>query len=405
MRATIWVPLVLLAGAAVVVWQVQTARSRPPEIPFARVQRETIVSSVPTNGKVEPIESAVARAERPGAVQQILIKGGQHVAKGDEMVRLDTSEIQTEKTQAQASIDQIQTERQVIANGGRASDRARIEGDLARTQLNLEQARQEYQRYQRMETEQIATKVEVLARKQKVDELELQIKDLNNQKAALVAPTDSASAEARLKNAQAALDLANERLRQSVVRAPIDGEIYQFDLKQGAYLNAGDPVAGIGRLDRVKVTVYVDERDLGRVKRGMPVRITWDALPGREWKGAVDKLPAQVIALGSRQVGDVECVIQNPGRELLPGTNVNVEIRAESVEGALTIPKEALRNEKGQEGIYLLQGMQLQWRPVKLGIDNTTRTQVVEGLMEGDSVALITDKTLTDGMMVMPVYP
>jgi HlyD family secretion protein len=158
-------------------------------------------------------------------------------------------------------------------------------------------------------------------------------------------------------------------------------------------------------LDRVKVTVYVDERDLGRVKRGMPVRITWDAFPGKEWKGVVDKLAEQVVARGSREVGEVECVIENPGHELVPGSNVNVDIRSESVNNALTIPKEALRNENGHEGVYTLEGDKLKWRDVKLGIDNTTRAQVVSGLAEGDPVALITDKTLKNEMAVTPVFP
>lgn len=405
MRARYWLLFVLLAGAGVIVWRVQVAKSRPPEIPFARVIRETITSSVPTNGQVQPVESAVAHAERSGAVNQILIKNGDHVKKGQELARLDTSEIEAEKAQAESNIAQIKTELQVIDNGGRAADRARIQGDLDRAQLELQQARDDYEKYQRLQAKQVATAAEVLARKQKVDQLALQIKDLNNQKAALVAPTDRASANARLQSAQSALKLAEERIAQSVVRAPIDGEIYQFDLKQGAYLNAGDAVASIGRLDRVKVTVYVDERDLGRVRRDMPVRITWDAFPGREWMGVVDKLAEQVIARGSREVGEVECVIENPGRELVPGSNVNVDIRAESVESALTIPKEALRNENGREGVYTLEGDRLQWRTVKLGIDNTTRLQVVSGLSEGGSVALITDKTLKDGMPVTAVYP
>jgi HlyD family secretion protein len=102
-------------------------------------------------------------------------------------------------------------------------------------------------------------------------------------------------------------------------------------------------------------------------------------------------------------VGAVECLIENPKRELLPGTNVNVEIRAEAAENILTIPKEALRNEKGQEGVYVLSGGAIQWRPVKLGIANTTRTQVTEGLTDGDAVALLTERTLKDGMLVIPV--
>ena len=98
---------------------------------------------------------------------------------------------------------------------------------------------------------------------------------------------------------------AEDGSRKSVVRAPIAGTVYQFDLKPGAYLNAGDLVASIGQLDRVRVKVFVDEPDLGRVKRGMPVGITWDAMPGRQWKGVVDKTPTQIVALGTRQVGEV----------------------------------------------------------------------------------------------------
>jgi HlyD family secretion protein len=400
-----WVLLIVLAGAGVAAWQIDKWKSQPPEIPFARVMRETIVSVVPTNGKVEPVESAIAHAERSGAVEDILIQLGQHVAKGDELLKLDASDAVAEREAAESRIAQIRTQLEVISDGGSSSERARLESDLATAQVNLDHARTEYQNYQRMQSEQIATKVEVAARKQKVDELEVQVKGLKDQKAALVAPTDRTSAEARLRDAQAALKLAEVKLSQSVVRAPIDGEVYQFNLKRGSYQNAGDTVAMIGRLDRVNVKVYVDERDLGRVMKGMPVRITWDALSGREWKGVVNELPTQVIALGTRQVGEVVCLIENPKRELLPGTNVNVEIRAESAENALTIPKEALRNEKGQPGVYALRGNVIRWQGVALGIDNTTRTQVTNGLNDGDAIALLSEKPLKDGMPVQPVFP
>jgi RND family efflux transporter MFP subunit len=194
------------------------------------------------------------------------------------------------------------------------------------------------------------------------------------------------------------------RIRQSVVRAPLDGVVYQFDLKRGEYLNAGDAVAAIGHLDRVKVNVYVDEPDLGRVGKGMPVVITWDALPGRQWKGDVDKTPSEIVALGTRQVGEVVCVIQNPNRDLLPGTNVAAEIRSQTVENALTIPKEAVHREPGRIGALVLNGNKLEWRTLNLGISNTTRTQV-EGLKEGEVVALPFEKPLKVGMLVTPVIP
>jgi HlyD family secretion protein len=237
-----------------------------------------------------------------------------------------------------------------------------------------------------------------------VDRAQLQIHSLEQRKTTLVVTADRSSAEARLKEAEAAAALAQQRINMSVVRAPVDGTAYQFDLKPGAYLNVGDVVASIGRLDRVRVNVYVDEPDLGRVDKGMPAVITWDALPERQWKGNVDRTPTQVVALGTRQVGEVMCVIQNPDRDLLPGTNVNVEIRAQAVENALTLPKEAVRKQSGQAGVFVLTGDRLAWKKVALGIANTTRIQV-DGLAEGDLVALSSDKPMKDGIQVKALLP
>ena len=110
-------------------------------------------------------------------------------------------------------------------------------------------------------------------------------------------------------------------------------------------------------------------------------------MPGRQWKGVVDKTPTQIVALGTRQVGEIYCVIDNPDRDLFPGTNVNVEITAEESASALTIPKEAVRRELGQAGVFALAGNAIAWKKITLGISNTTRTQV-EGLNENDAVAL-----------------
>jgi HlyD family secretion protein len=183
------------------------------------------------------------------------------------------------------------------------------------------------------------------------------------------------------------------------VRAPIGGTVYQFDLKPGAYLNPSDIVASIGHLEMVHVKVFVDEPDLGRVKKGLPVTITWDAMPKREWTGTVDQVPTQVVAQGTRQVGEVVCVIGNPNLELLPGTNVTARIRAESVESAITIPKEAVFRENGVFGVYLLAADHLHWKAITQGVTSVTRTEVHE-LKEGDTVALRSDRAYQDGMVV-----
>jgi len=400
----IWLTLIALAIAGVVIWKLEDRRGRPPQVMFARAARESISSVVSTNGKVEPVESGDARAERAGAVTKILIRHGQRVESGQALVELDSADAQAELKTAQARQAAVRAEMQVLAQGGRAADRTGIDTALDKARLELKIAQDGYASAVRLHDKNAGTELEVRTAKEAVDRAQAQIRALQQQRASLVTPADHSGAEARLDEAKTAAQLAEARIRMSVVRAPIAGIVYQFDLKPGAYLNAGDLVASIGRLDHVHVKVYVDEPDLGRVMKGMPVTITWDALPGRQWKGLVDRTPTEIVAMGARQVGEVLCDIANPDMDLLPGTNVNASILSETVENAVTIPKEAVQRQRNQTGVYLLEGDHIRWQPITQGVNNTTRTQVRE-LKEGDAVALPSEKPFKDGMVVEPVFP
>ena len=400
----LWLILILLAVAGAVFWKLEDQRGRPPQIAFARAVRENISSLVSTNGKVEPVESGVARAERAGAVKRILIQHGQHVESGQTLVELDSSDAQAELKTAEARQAAIRAELQILSQGGRAADRAAIDTSIDKARLELKIAQDNYATAVRLRDKKAGTETDVRTAKESVDRAQAQIQALQQQRASLVTPADHGGAEARLDEAKTAAQLAEARIRMSVVKAPISGMVYQFDLKPGAYLNAGDLVASIGRLDHVHVKVYVDEPDLGRVTKGMPVTITWDALPGRQWKGTVDRTPTEIVTMGARQVGEVVCDIKNPDMDLLPGTNVNAVILSETVENAITIPKEAVHRQQGQAGVYLLEGDHVRWRTITQGVNNTTRTEVKE-LKDGDAVALPSEKPLKDGMVVEPVLP
>ena len=400
------VVLGVLAFAAIggLAWSLVQWRNQPPEVPFSKVVRESINNVVSTNGKVEPIDSATARAGRSGPVVAILIERGKRVEADAPLVEMDASDANAELASARARIDQARADLAMFERGGRTTDLADIASGIDKAKLELEAAQKDLEINTRLQAKGAATGESVALSKQRVETARLQIHSLEQKRESLVAAPDRSAALARLHDAEAAEKLADQRIKESVVRAPISGVIYQFDLKRGAYLTAGDIVASIGKLDRVKVNVYVDEPDLGRVATGLPVSITWDALPGRVWKGIVDKTPTQIEALGSRQVGQVACVIENPDRDLLPGTNVTAEIRAESVQNALTIPREAIRRPLGQAGVFVLSGDRVVWKKITMGIGNTTRAQV-DGVNEGDSIALPTEKPLKEGVIVKPVYP
>jgi HlyD family secretion protein len=395
---------ILVVGAAVVVTWVAVKKASPPGVIFTRATRETLVSSLSTNGKVEPIEWMPVRSERAGVVTRILVSRGQFVRKGAPLVELDARVASADLSKAQAAIQEAQAQEQVLTQGGRVAERQQIEADLARVRLDLDAARKSYQALERLVAKQAATRQELDAARQLVEQLELRIQALEKNKAALVTGTDKAIAQARLQEARSAATVAQTNLDLSVIRAPMDGTLYDFELKQGSYVNPGDLIAKVGRLDRVRVTVYVDEPDLGKVREGELVVITWDALPGHQWKGQVDKLPAQIVPLGTRQVGEVGCIIENPDRDLLPNANINADIQATVVENAIAIPKEAIRRQGSDAGVVLLEGDRAVWRKVSLGISNYTKWQVLSGLNGGDAVALPSEKPIPIGARVRPVF-
>ena len=259
------------------------------------------------------------------------------------------------------------------------------------------------QSLRRLADKQAASMLEVDEMKSKVQAADMGIEALEKRRAALVTQSDKTVALARLRDAEAAVELAKSHIAQTVIRAPIAGVVYDLAARPGTYLNAGDLVADVGRLDRLRVRVYVDEPELGRVQEGQPVTINWDALPGRAWQGRVERKPSNILRLETRQVGEVLCTIDNPGRALLPGTNVDAHIRTAMVDHALTIPKECLRRDANGVGVFALHAGRLEWRTVQTGISSVTRVQIVAGLAEGDQVALPTELTLRNGELVTPL--
>lgn len=401
-----YVILFTALGVAVLLTWGFTRKPAPVQVPFTKVTRETIVSSLSTNGKVEPIEWASARAERAGVVQKLLVQRGQEVAKGAPLVQLDITAADSQLAAANAQIAQANAQEQIIQQGGPQLNRTQIESEMAAARLTLANAQRDYDALARLVSKQAAPRQELDAARQKLEQAQLQIQALQARRNALVSPTDLPVAKARLNEAESSAAFARRTLAQSIIRAPMAGTVYQFDLRLGSFVNPGDLVANVGRLFQVRVNVYVDEPDLGRVAIGIPVTITWDAMPGRQWKGSVDKLPTQVVALGSREVGEVGCVIDNPDRDLLPGTNINAEIQSKVVQRALIIPTAALHREGGVTSVFVLsKDDHVLRRIIKVGVTSYTKAQVLQGLAEGESVALPTDKPFKDGARVAPIYP
>lgn len=399
-RRILWLALIPAGG---LVWWAIQHKSQAPEVQFTRAHRELLISNLITNGKVEPVQWQEIRVDNQGLVTQVPVKEGQAVAKGTLLARINEPGLPEELRSAEAREQQAQATLQTLNQGGKSADLAQIESDLEKARSDRDLSNREYLSLRRLRDKQAATSVEVEVAHDKVKDAELAIAALEKRRQAMVSAQDVAGARARVAEAQAGIQMVRTKVGQGEIRSPIAGVVYSLPARAGTYLNPGDLVASIGNLDHLRVRVYVDEPELGRVRVGQPVKITWEGLPGQVWQGVVEKRPTEIVPLGTRQVGEVQVTIDNPGHDLVPGTNVNAEIRTNAVEGALTIPKETMHRENGVVGVYLLKDDRVEWRPVKVGSASVTRAQILAGLQDGDAVALPSDHSLKSGDAVRPV--
>jgi HlyD family secretion protein len=395
--------LVVLAAAAAIVWGI-LRKNEPPRVSFARVKRQTLVSTLPSNGKVEPYEWRSVHAESGGIVSRMEVHEGSVVAEGDALAVISDPAIQAEFESAEAKLAEARANLEMLEAGAKPVELAAIDASLSRARLDLQQTSEELAAQRRLVEKQAATRADAQTLQDKVSHLQLEIQNLEKRRSLpAVQPPEIVAAKARLRDAEAAFGLARRRTTQGAVRAPIAGVVYGLAIKQGSYITAGDLIANIGRLDRVRVRVYVDEPELGRVALGQPVTIRWQAMTGKEWAGTVERKPTSIQALGSRQVGEVICTIDNHGRELAPGANVDTEIRTAVVEHALVIPREALRHDAAGDYVFLLHGDTIERRAVKPGAASITQVEA-GGLAEADAVALPSDVAVKPGDRVTAAF-
>jgi len=143
------------------------------------------------------------------------------------------------------------------------------------------------------------------------------------------------------------------------------------------------------------VVVAVEEANLARVAPGMPVKITVPAYPGETFNGKV-KLVAPTVDPRSRTVS-VKVEPEDRSGRLKPGMFATIAISTQSREGALLVPREALVGQPPSTAVFVVKGGRAVRQPVKLGISDDSRVEVVQGLADGDLVVVSGQAGLNDG--------
>lgn len=398
----------LILGVAVVAVVLLAAFSlRKSDIPIraVSVSRGDITSVISTNGKIEPIDNFEAHAPAPTTVRKILVKAGDHVTAGQMLVQLDDSEARAQAAKAQAQLKSAEADLASVRSGGTREEVLTNQAQLEKARTERDAAKRNLDAVRSLQQRGAASAQEVQSAENKLKAAEEDLQLFSQKKANRYSSADISRAESQAAEARAALGAAQDLLQKSDIRAPKAGEVYSLPVRQGQYVNAGDLVVAVAKLSNVQVRAFVDEPDIGKLKKGQLVEVQWDAIPGETWKGTLDQLPTTVTARGSRNVGEFTCTIDNANRRLLPNTNVSVSVVTAKVENALSVPREAVRQDGNGRFVYQVVDGELRRANVDTAVSNLTRIQVTKGLSDQAVVALgtLSSVALRDGLQVRVV--
>ncbi len=410
--------VILLVLAGIVAYALVRLTGRQPVAKISAVTpvRENLVSSISSNGKVEPLAPFVVRAQLDTFVEKISVVEGQQVRKGQLLLELDVKDAAAQLAEARSKLLRAEDDLRAAKAGGRSDEAAKAEGAVATAVALRDRLQRNHDALERLIAQQAATKEELAANDLELAKAQSQVTQLTAAKQEFErgVKLDANRASLQVEQLRSEVAALEEKVRDGRISAPGDGTLYSLGrtsaglpVKAGDYVKVGDLLAEMADLHKVQVRAFIDEPELGSLEPGEQVRITWDALPNRTWLGKTRVIPKQVVQRQARSVGELLCEVNNDKLELLPNINVSVRINSRERIGVLTVPRGAVEAQNGRRFVFVVLRnalgvgkATLEKREIHVGIADATNYEVTGGLNEGEMVALPGDVDLKDGMAV-----
>lgn len=375
----------------IVVWQFisRTGTSRlsvdPARLTTAQVRTGEFREYYPFDGTVQPAVSVYLDVEEGGRVEQVVDDGGQHVQKGDLILRFSNATLERST---------IQTESQLLYNldiqRGTQHDRAQNVNLLKETLLDLDHEILDAQNKDHRYAKLIKDGNAAISQEQfETQHNQLQyLKDKRALMAERIREEDEASTR-EIAEAQKAIDSENTNLKmlQQIakgleVRAPISGELSTIDAQVGQNINAGQRIGQIDLLDKLKVNVSIDQFYISRVQVGTIGHVNLD---GKTWDVKIQKVYPEVKS--NAFSADAIFVGETP-ESLKRGQTLTIELTFSAPSRTLIVNKGSFYQETSGRWVYVLakDGRSARKTQVRLGRQNPLQVEVLEGLTEGDRI-------------------
>jgi HlyD family secretion protein len=357
---------------------------------LAESERGDLARVVVATGKIQPLSKVEVKSKASGIVKRLYGDYGDPVKAGQILADLDKVQLEASVRAAQANYQAAQA---ALDSSKAQLERNKVDAegpDVPYLKLNMERAQKMYQ-------DGVMSK-SLVEDAEKNYQLALN-KQVSAQRNLVVSKAEIAKADAQMAQAKAALENAEEDLRNSTIVSPIDGLVLSRDV------NVGDAVSSIlvlgsqatlimtlGDISEVYVQGKVDEADIGKVFLNQPARIVVESFKDKKFTGKVTKISPMGKEKDNVTTFEVRVSISNPTGELKANMTANAEVILEEKKNVLMVPEAALIYDKERSASVEIPDPHAENGrkkiPIKLGISNGVKTEIVSGLNEKQQVVL-----------------
>jgi HlyD family secretion protein len=354
-RALRWSLVGVTALAAAAAYR-HYARPEPVEVRVARLVRGT-AEEVVTSTKAGAVRSRLAAdlsVDTAGTIVAIHAREGARVTAGQPLISIDARDEEAARAVAERELSVL-------------------EALAAEAAARLVDAQRERARVESLRRNGTATAAQ-LDQAQTLVEVQGAVR---------------AAADARVEAQRAVVERARLALEHCVVHAPFAGTVAEVWVEVGEWSVPGQRAVRLLDLERLYVRAEIDEVDIGRLRPGQAVRARLDPYEDRVLGGRLTRVAPYVSEVEEQnRTVEVEAELTEglEGVTLLPGTSADLEVVLESREGALLAPMVALL--EGDVVLVVGDDGVLRATPLRIGLRNWERVEVLEGLEEGASVVV-----------------
>jgi RND family efflux transporter MFP subunit len=373
-RWWVFVPVVLVV-VAVIAWAITRGRALEVKVAAARgvVAGSGGGAVLNASGYVTARRQATVSSKVTGKVTEILIEEGMQVKEGQVLARLDTS-------MASRGVALARAEAAAAASA------------LQETRVRIREAQLDYDRADRLARSEIASRADSDRARAQLDAA----------RARLAAQQD------QLATAHRQIDLQNQTLEDTIIRAPFDGVVVSKDAQPGEMISpvsagGGFTRTGIGTIvdmASLEIEVDVNEAYINRVHPGQRVEAVLDAYP--DWRIPAHVITAVPTADRQKATVKVRIALDQKDQRVLPDMGVKVSFITDQptttqASTVVEIPKTAVRRDGEQDIVFVVKDDKAERRAVKVESAEGANARVASGLSEGENVIVEAPPELKDG--------